>query len=143
MLADVVQGHGGDGGSDDRPPTHYIPTGCGVASLTEAKAPENLIWVAGKRAGCIRARRPGTSCPGGAEGGDLGKDWGSDISRTLPWQIGMPSLPFGIIPGTKLEPLKIAKTRQRARSYAGRDPSHLLAFEIKRWRAQPLESTRR
>nr|GEV08531.1 hypothetical protein [Tanacetum cinerariifolium] len=26
MLADVARGHGGDGGSDDRPPTHHIPT---------------------------------------------------------------------------------------------------------------------
>nr|GEY10811.1 RNA-directed DNA polymerase, eukaryota, reverse transcriptase zinc-binding domain protein [Tanacetum cinerariifolium] len=41
----------------------------------------------------------------------------SDVPRTLPWQIGMPRLPSGMIPGTKPEPLKIAKTRQRARSY--------------------------
>ncbi|GJY72696.1 hypothetical protein Tco_0476399 [Tanacetum coccineum] len=34
----------------------------------------------------------------------------------------MPSLPFGMIPGTKPEPLKIAKTGQRARSYAGGIP---------------------
>ncbi|GKB94840.1 hypothetical protein Tco_0980977, partial [Tanacetum coccineum] len=41
---------------------------------------------------------------------------GSDVPRTLPRQIGMPRLPFGMITGTKLEPLKIAKTGQRARS---------------------------
>ncbi|GKF17231.1 hypothetical protein Tco_0062149, partial [Tanacetum coccineum] len=29
MSADVVQGHGSDGGGDDRPPPHQIPTGCG------------------------------------------------------------------------------------------------------------------
>ncbi|GKD05349.1 hypothetical protein Tco_1180323 [Tanacetum coccineum] len=29
MSADVARGHGGDGGGDDRPPTHHIPTGCG------------------------------------------------------------------------------------------------------------------
>ncbi|GJX11424.1 putative ribonuclease H-like domain-containing protein [Tanacetum coccineum] len=46
--------------------------------------------------------------------------------------IEMPRLPFAMIPGTKPEPLKIAKTWQRARSYVGRDPGHLLAFEI-RW----------
>ncbi|GJS15784.1 hypothetical protein Tco_0410256 [Tanacetum coccineum] len=46
--------------------------------------------------------------------------------------IRMPRLPFGMIPGTKLEPLKISKTGQRAWSYAGSDPGHLLAFEI-RW----------
>ncbi|GJX87326.1 hypothetical protein Tco_0339340 [Tanacetum coccineum] len=45
--------------------------------------------------------------------------------------IEMPRLPFGMIPGTKPEPLKIAKTEQRARSYAGRDPGHLVAFEIR------------
>ncbi|GKC84945.1 hypothetical protein Tco_1140662, partial [Tanacetum coccineum] len=28
MSADVAQGHDGDGGSDDRPPPHHIPTGC-------------------------------------------------------------------------------------------------------------------
>ncbi|GJV22740.1 hypothetical protein Tco_1375435 [Tanacetum coccineum] len=29
MSADVAWGHGGDGGGDDRPPSHQIPTGCG------------------------------------------------------------------------------------------------------------------
>ncbi|GJZ70072.1 hypothetical protein Tco_0633622 [Tanacetum coccineum] len=29
MSADVARGHGGDGGGDDRPPSHHIPTGCG------------------------------------------------------------------------------------------------------------------
>ncbi|GKE49065.1 hypothetical protein Tco_1480323 [Tanacetum coccineum] len=46
----------------------------------------------------------------------------SDVPRALPQQIGMPRLPFGMISGTKPEQLKIAKTRQRARSYAGKDP---------------------
>ncbi|GJS26473.1 F-box domain containing protein [Tanacetum coccineum] len=36
MSADVARGHDGDGGGDDRPPTHLIPTSWGVASLTEA-----------------------------------------------------------------------------------------------------------
>ncbi|GKD99146.1 hypothetical protein Tco_1383043 [Tanacetum coccineum] len=57
---------------------------------------------------------------------------GSDVPRTLPQQIGMPRLRFGMITGTNPELLKIAKTGQRARSYASRDPGHLLAFEI-RW----------
>ncbi|GJV60011.1 hypothetical protein Tco_1466111 [Tanacetum coccineum] len=56
---------------------------------------------------------------------------GNDVPRTLPQHIGMPNLPFGMIPEIKPEPLKIAKTGQRARSYAGRDPGHLLAFEIR------------
>ncbi|GJR72565.1 hypothetical protein Tco_0084930 [Tanacetum coccineum] len=29
MSADVARGHGGDGGGNDRPPSHHIPTGCG------------------------------------------------------------------------------------------------------------------
>nr|GEW80363.1 hypothetical protein [Tanacetum cinerariifolium] len=28
MSIDVAQGHGGDGGGDDRPPSHQVPTGC-------------------------------------------------------------------------------------------------------------------
>nr|GEU78015.1 hypothetical protein [Tanacetum cinerariifolium] len=35
MLANVAKVHGGDGDGDDRPHTHYIPTGWGVASRTE------------------------------------------------------------------------------------------------------------
>ncbi|GKA40894.1 hypothetical protein Tco_0733487 [Tanacetum coccineum] len=49
MSADVARGHGGDGGGDDRPPPYQL------------RAPENPIWVAGERAGCIPARRPETS----------------------------------------------------------------------------------
>ncbi|GKD59780.1 hypothetical protein Tco_1297289 [Tanacetum coccineum] len=82
MSADVARGHGGDGGGDDHPLAHHIPTGCG---------------------GCFVNR-------------------GSDVPRALPWQIGMPRFPFGMIPGTKPESLKIAKTEQRARSYADMDP---------------------
>ncbi|GJX60304.1 putative reverse transcriptase domain, ribonuclease H-like domain, aspartic peptidase domain protein [Tanacetum coccineum] len=29
MSADVARSHGGDGGGDDRPPSHVVPTGCG------------------------------------------------------------------------------------------------------------------
>nr|GEW83438.1 RNA-directed DNA polymerase, eukaryota [Tanacetum cinerariifolium] len=43
----------------------------------------------------------------------------------------MPRSRFGMIPGTKPEPLKIAKTEKRAWLYAGRDPGHLLALEIR------------
>ncbi|GJS81829.1 hypothetical protein Tco_0748370 [Tanacetum coccineum] len=45
--------------------------------------------------------------------------------------IGMPRSHFGMIPGTKPEQLKIAKTGQRARLYADKDPGHLLAFKIR------------
>nr|GEZ70604.1 hypothetical protein [Tanacetum cinerariifolium] len=36
MLADVARGHGGDGGSDDRPSTHHIP-GCGGCFANRGK----------------------------------------------------------------------------------------------------------
>ncbi|GKA65936.1 hypothetical protein Tco_0765643 [Tanacetum coccineum] len=39
-----------------------------------------------------------------------------------------------------LEPFKMLKTKQRARSSAGRDPGHLLSSEIRRWRALRLEN---
>nr|GFB53617.1 hypothetical protein [Tanacetum cinerariifolium] len=41
---------GGDSDGEDRPPQHYVPTGCRVASLTEVKANESPIWAAGQRA---------------------------------------------------------------------------------------------
>ncbi|GJV67451.1 hypothetical protein Tco_1482960 [Tanacetum coccineum] len=44
--------------------------------------------------------------------------------------IGMRSLPFGLIPITLPGVLKMLKTGQRARSYSGRDPGHLLSSEI-------------
>ncbi|GKB83416.1 zinc finger, CCHC-type containing protein, partial [Tanacetum coccineum] len=37
MSADVERGHGGDGGGDDRPPTHHIPTGCGGCFVNRGK----------------------------------------------------------------------------------------------------------
>nr|GEV24959.1 hypothetical protein [Tanacetum cinerariifolium] len=52
MSTDVAWGHGGDGGGDDRPPTHHIPTGC---------------W------GCFANRGKGTQKPnlGGRKAGRL------------------------------------------------------------------------
>nr|GEY39523.1 hypothetical protein [Tanacetum cinerariifolium] len=53
-----------------------------------------------------------------------------NVLRTSPRQIGMHNLPFGLIPRTLPGVLKMLKTGQRARSYADRDPSHLLSSEI-------------
>ncbi|GJX31106.1 hypothetical protein Tco_0240961 [Tanacetum coccineum] len=53
-----------------------------------------------------------------------------DVPRTSPRHIGMRRLPFGLILKTLPEPLKIDKTEQRAWSYTGRDPGHLLSSEI-------------
>ncbi|GJT97402.1 RNA-directed DNA polymerase, eukaryota [Tanacetum coccineum] len=54
MSADVARGHGGDGGGDDRPPSHHIPTGCGVAWATEGTRKPNL---GGRRAGRQHTRQ--------------------------------------------------------------------------------------
>ncbi|GKF26586.1 hypothetical protein Tco_0082480, partial [Tanacetum coccineum] len=50
--------------------------------------------------------------------------------HTFPRQIGMHRLCFGMIPRTLHGLLKINKTRQRARSYADRDPGLLPPSEI-------------
>ncbi|GKE12314.1 hypothetical protein Tco_1415865, partial [Tanacetum coccineum] len=65
-----------------------------------------------------------------------------DVPRTSQWQIGMRRFPFGLIPRTLPGVLKMLESGQIARSYADRDPGHLLSSEIGRWRALALESTR-
>ncbi|GKA73670.1 hypothetical protein Tco_0779972 [Tanacetum coccineum] len=50
--------------------------------------------------------------------------------RSSPMQIGMRNLPFGLIPKTLPGMLKMLETGQRARSYSGRDPGHLLSSKI-------------
>ncbi|GJT45229.1 putative reverse transcriptase domain, ribonuclease H-like domain, aspartic peptidase domain protein [Tanacetum coccineum] len=35
--ADVARSHGGDGGGDDRPPSHVVPTGCGGCFANKGK----------------------------------------------------------------------------------------------------------
>nr|GEZ10417.1 hypothetical protein [Tanacetum cinerariifolium] len=111
MSADVSQGHSGDGNGDDRPPTHHIPTSCRGCFVNQGELIKEIplyypSWqkVPAKRKAVIVTK--------------IG--------------IGMPRFPSGMIPGTKPEPLKIAKTAQRAWSYADKDPGHLLAFEF-RW----------
>ncbi|GKG17443.1 hypothetical protein Tco_0362400 [Tanacetum coccineum] len=69
MSTDIARGHG-----DDRPLyTIYLPV-AGVALLTEAKAPENPIWVEEKRVGDAFVLPLLAKGPDGAEGGDLDKD---------------------------------------------------------------------
>ncbi|GJT52904.1 hypothetical protein Tco_0987958 [Tanacetum coccineum] len=187
MSADVARGHSGDGGGDDRPPSHHIPTGCGGCFANRGKGTRKAN-LGGRKAGRIHTRQETrnlglkkitddkgpvpirleweykkTMMPLGGHASHWSNylreliremplyypSWqkvlaerkaaivtkigaNMDVPRALPWQIGMPRLHFGMIPGTKLEPLKIAKTEQRARSFAGRDPNHLLAFEM-RW----------
>ncbi|GKA86483.1 putative reverse transcriptase domain-containing protein, partial [Tanacetum coccineum] len=175
MLADVARGHDGDGGRDDRPLTHHIPTGCGGCFVNRGKGTRKPN-LGGRKAGRLHTRQETrnlglkkitddkgpvlirfewddkkTLMPLG-EHASYWSNYLGELIREMPlyypsWQkvsaerktaivtkigIGMPRLPFGMIPGTKPEPLKIAKIGQRARSYADRDPGHLLAFEI-RW----------
>ncbi|GKC19929.1 hypothetical protein Tco_1022079 [Tanacetum coccineum] len=56
MSADVARGHGGDGGGDDRPPPHQIPTGCGGCLGNRGKGTRkpNLD---GRRAGRLHTRQ--------------------------------------------------------------------------------------
>ncbi|GKG03374.1 hypothetical protein Tco_0311010, partial [Tanacetum coccineum] len=35
--ADVARSHGGDGGGDDHPPSHVVPTGCGGCFANKGK----------------------------------------------------------------------------------------------------------
>ncbi|GJY78226.1 hypothetical protein Tco_0484027 [Tanacetum coccineum] len=54
--ADVARGHDGDGGGDDRPPTHHIPTGCGGCFVNRGKGirKPNL---GGRKAGMLHTRQ--------------------------------------------------------------------------------------
>ncbi|GJQ92115.1 F-box domain containing protein [Tanacetum coccineum] len=53
--ADVARSHGGDGGGDDRPPSHVVPTGCGgcFANKGKGKRKPNL---GGRGAGMLNTR---------------------------------------------------------------------------------------
>ncbi|GJR03576.1 reverse transcriptase domain-containing protein [Tanacetum coccineum] len=56
MSADVARGHGGDGGDDDRPPTHRIPTGYGGCFANRGKC----TWkpnLGGRKAGRLHTRQ--------------------------------------------------------------------------------------
>nr|GEW61112.1 hypothetical protein [Tanacetum cinerariifolium] len=62
MSADVSKGHGGDDGSDDRPPPHESAEGCRGSGKGTSQ-----IWEAGKPTECIPH-------PVGADGGGPRKD---------------------------------------------------------------------
>nr|GEX42691.1 hypothetical protein [Tanacetum cinerariifolium] len=48
MSSDVAQGHGGNGGGDDRLPPHQIPTGCGGCLVKGTRKPNLGGWKAGR-----------------------------------------------------------------------------------------------
>ncbi|GJT07219.1 RNA-directed DNA polymerase, eukaryota [Tanacetum coccineum] len=56
MSADVARGHGGDGGGDDRPPSHHIPTGCGGCLGNRGKGTRKPN-LGGRRAGRQHTRQ--------------------------------------------------------------------------------------
>ncbi|GJV84491.1 hypothetical protein Tco_1524389 [Tanacetum coccineum] len=56
MSADVARGHGDDGGGDDRPPTHHIPTGCGGCFTNRGKGTRKLN-LGGRKAGRLHTRQ--------------------------------------------------------------------------------------
>nr|GEZ57558.1 hypothetical protein [Tanacetum cinerariifolium] len=53
MSADVVRSYGGDGGCEDRPPPHYVPSGCGGCVANRGKRKPNL---SGRAAGRLNNR---------------------------------------------------------------------------------------
>nr|GEV46961.1 hypothetical protein [Tanacetum cinerariifolium] len=53
MSADVARSHGGEGGGEDRPPPHYVPTGCGGCFANRGKQKPNL---GGRAAGRLNTR---------------------------------------------------------------------------------------
>nr|GEU50939.1 hypothetical protein [Tanacetum cinerariifolium] len=152
MLADVARGYNGDGSDDDRPPPHQLPTSCrgkGTRNPTrEAGKPADSIpaqfdmtphmqfdlWPKISKEieqhlskiyidnNSTLKKSIGLLTPTGRV---TWKASDHDVPRTSPYQIGMRILPFGLIPRMLHEPLKIIKTGQRARSYAGRDPGSL------------------
>ncbi|GJY15902.1 putative reverse transcriptase domain, ribonuclease H-like domain, aspartic peptidase domain protein [Tanacetum coccineum] len=47
--ADVARSHGGDGGGDDRPPSHVVPTGCGGCFANKGKGPVPISFDVGDK----------------------------------------------------------------------------------------------
>ncbi|GJV68015.1 hypothetical protein Tco_1483524 [Tanacetum coccineum] len=47
--ADVARSHGGDGGGDDRPPSHVVPTGCGGCFANKGKGPVSINFDVGDK----------------------------------------------------------------------------------------------
>ncbi|GKB01986.1 hypothetical protein Tco_0830030 [Tanacetum coccineum] len=172
MSADVARGHDGDGGGDDRPPSHHIPTGCGGCFANRGRCFVYQSWTDGH---------------GGAEGGrsdqnvtqfDLtphmqSQRW-ADINAGIqqhlqklyntnkaslkaahwviyperdfmmwirsyreseqhyPDRLGMPRISFWNDPRTSPSRSNSPKSSKRHGRFAGRDPDHLVAFEM-RW----------
>ncbi|GJY65515.1 retrotransposon protein, putative, ty3-gypsy subclass [Tanacetum coccineum] len=56
MSTDVARGHDGDGGGDDRPPTHHIPTGCGGCFANRGKGTRKAN-LGGRKAGRLHTRQ--------------------------------------------------------------------------------------
>ncbi|GJR73891.1 putative reverse transcriptase domain, ribonuclease H-like domain, aspartic peptidase domain protein [Tanacetum coccineum] len=55
MSADVARSHGGDGGGEDRPPSHYVPTGYGGCFANRGKG-KRKPYLGGRAAGRLHTR---------------------------------------------------------------------------------------
>nr|GEX23942.1 hypothetical protein [Tanacetum cinerariifolium] len=56
MSTDVARGHDSDGGGDDRPPTHHIPTGCEGCFVNRGKGTRKPN-LGGRKAGRLHTRQ--------------------------------------------------------------------------------------
>nr|GEV56203.1 hypothetical protein [Tanacetum cinerariifolium] len=131
MSADVARGHEGDDGGDDRPPPHESAEGCraksrrqesqqdaypkesqkfGLRKITDELCPQSIKF---------EWKDNGTMLPLG----DHLAHW-DNLLREIKIRISI--FGFGLIPRTWPGVLKMLETEQRTRSYAGRDPRHLL-----------------
>nr|GEX40268.1 hypothetical protein [Tanacetum cinerariifolium] len=143
MLADVARGHDDDGGDDDRPPLHQLASDCRGKGTRKPN-------LGGKKAGRMHIRKETMNLGLRKITDELGpqpirfewKDNGTmlpldpDILQTSLRKIRMSRSSFGLVPRTWPSVLKMLETRQRAWSYAGRDPGHLLPSEISRVRVR-------
>ncbi|GJW75006.1 hypothetical protein Tco_0134376 [Tanacetum coccineum] len=139
MSATVARGHGGDGGGDDpsRPPPRPIGIGCrGVGGRKATRG--------GSKQGTHKETRNLWLKKVTDEYGPLKIRFEfNDKGMTLHLSENFTRNDYmGLDLSTLLESLKMLKTGQRARSFAGRDPAHWLSSEIIRWRAPRPMSTR-
>ncbi|GKB08160.1 hypothetical protein Tco_0836444 [Tanacetum coccineum] len=132
MLADVARGHSTNDGGDDRPPSRHIFTGCRGSSRCTTLLGTKSSW---------RRRRGSWEPLGPVLKLDETRDKASNpgLPQTLSSQIGISILTIGLILRTLPEPFKMLKIGQRARSFAGKDPGHLMSSKICRWRVLRLE----
>nr|GEX90514.1 hypothetical protein [Tanacetum cinerariifolium] len=169
VYSDVARGHGGNGGGDDRLPLHQLASGFQDSGKGTRK-PNLGGRKAGNMHNCKETSIPPKWKAGVLEKigtqfdltphlqSELWPEIKKDIDQLLgkiytdiksslkrDYWVKNPddeASNFGLIPRTWPSVLKMLETGQRARSYAGRDPGHLLPSDIGRCRASRLKSIR-